>query len=312
MNLYGDRFVLNESCKDDIEISLPHNPLNIELINTVRHFELPARYIDNPGETHDEYELIYVEKGIFLDVSEDKPIVMHAGDAVVFSPGYFHSTVCDGEHSASVFITSFLCDSELMEETFGKSTRTHLKVTPDQRKAIASAFSAGVRAYKTNSHFCEIKPDPPYIDRQIYVNYLEILLLQIIAALREEKQREKVFFSHEDNRSEITTGILEYLKTKIYSNVTIDEVCRHLGYSRGHVCNHFKRDTGRTINNYYQSLKIEEAKRLILETDEDIGRIAETLNYSNPQYFNKVFHQFTGHTPGHFRKTIFKGSLEDE
>ena len=57
-------------------------------------------------------------------------------------------------------------------------------------------------------------------------------------------------------------------------------------------------------------LKIEEAKRLILETNLDFLQISEMLGYSNPQYFNKVFRQYTGYTPGFFRKTIFKGSIQ--
>lgn len=312
MKNYGDDFVSKAYCGDGIDSLNPGNPVNITRINTVRHFELPARYTSNPGEAHPEYEFLYVEKGVFIDKSEQEPVVMHAGDAVIFSPFYFHSTICDGEHSASIFVVSFICDSPLMIETFGEKSRTFIRITAEQHKTLAQAFSAGVKAYRTNSHFCEIKIDPPYINRQVFVNYMEILFLQMISSLHQEKAKEKIFFTHDDARSHITKEVIAFLESKIYSDVTIEQICRHLGYSRGHICNNFKKDTGRTINNYYQSLKIEEAKRLILETSQDIGTIAEILGYSNSQYFNKVFRKFTGYTPGHFRKTIFKGSLETE
>ncbi len=290
----------------------PENELDISAVCTCRHFELPATYNNNPGEAHPEYELIYVEKGVFLDASEETPIELHAGNAVLFKPMYFHKTVCDGTHSASIFIVSFKCDSKIMETFLGERDRVHFKISAEQRQVLAAAFAAGVKAYSTNSHFCELKDRPYLIYRQIFINYIEILLLQVINSEMVNIKDEKLFFEQLQSFSPITNEIIAYLKEKLYSEVTINELCQKLGYSRGHLCNHFKADTGKSIMNYYQSIKIEEAKRLILETGLDLGSISDTLGFSNPQYFNKVFRRLTGHTPGHFRKTIFKGSLEKE
>ncbi len=296
---------------DDHENPTPETPINIRSVYTVRHFELPARYnYDHPYDIHEEYELIYVEKGVFLDTSESKTVTMHAGDAVIYGRGYRHKNNCDGEHSASTFIASFLCDSALLREYFPDKSRTFLHITPEQRKILAAAFDAGVKSYDINGHLCRLKSQPPHINRQIYINYIEILLLQLIKTLSKEKTTEKIFFEHDDDHNEVTSLVIEFLESRVYSSVSIEEICKAVGYSRGHICSHFKKDTGKTVNAYFQLLKIEEAKRLILETNQDFGAISETLGYSNPQYFNKVFRQLTGHTPGHFRKTIFKGSLE--
>lgn len=296
---------------DDFFEVLPQKPINIYSIYTCRHFELPANYTNHHTlETHDEYELIFVESGLFLDTSEEKPITMRAGDAVIYGPDYPHCNHCDGVHSASIFISTFMCDGELMKKHFPNNTKTFIRFTSEQRKILASAFSAGVKAYDINGHSCSVKSNAPYTDRQIYMNYLEILMLDIINSMQSEVQKEKIFFAHHDRCSRITQRIIEYLESKVYESVTIEDICSSLGYSRGHVCNHFKKDTGKTVNNYFQLLKIEEAKRLILETNLDFLQISEMLGYSNPQYFNKVFRQYTGYTPGFFRKTIFKGSIQ--
>ncbi len=298
---------------DDHEEQMPKKPIDINYIYTIRHFELPARYTHmHAHEKHEEYEMIYVEKGVFLDRSEDKDVVMHAGDAVVYGRNYPHRNNCDGEHSASIFITTFACDSELMREVFTDNSRTFVRIAPEQREILAAAFNAGVKAYDINGHWCRLKSEPPHINRQIYINYIEVLFLQLINGLKEEKATERIFLEHNDSRSDVTSQVIGFLKSRVYSSVSIDEICKTVGYSRGHVCNLFKKDTGKTVNDYFQSLKIEEAKRLILETNRDFGSISETLGYSNPQYFNKVFRQLTGHTPGNFRKTIFKGSLETD
>ena len=105
--------------------------------------------------------------------------------------------------------------------------------------------------------------------------------------------------------------MVEILESHVYSTVSIEDICKQVGYSRGHVCSHFKKETGKTVNSYFQYLKIEEAKRLILETNQDFTSISDTLGFGNPQYFSKVFRSLTGHTPGHFRNTIFKGSVKE-
>ena len=289
---------------------LPQKPLDIESVYTIRHFELPARFTyDHPHDVHEFYEILYIENGVYLDVSEETTVVMHPGDAVIFGRNYPHRHICDGEHSASIFITSFASNSEIMRQCFPDNTRTFIRISSEQRSILSAAFEAGVNAYDINAHYCKSKETAPYINRQIFINYIEILFLQIINSLRFEEKTDTIFFAHDGEGDDIVPKIISFLQSRIYSEISIDELCQHVGYSRGHVCNHFKKATGKTVNNYFQLLKIEEAKRLILETNTDFSGIAEMLGYSNPQYFSKVFRQYTGYTPGNFRKTIFKGSV---
>lgn len=292
---------------------VPQNPINIEAIYTCRYFELPATYdYYYQKEFHQEYELIYVERGPYYEFSEDETVELHSGDAIIYGRNYPHRNSCDGKHSASIFITTFLTDSELMRQYFPDNTRTIVRVSPDQRKVLALAFNAGVKAYNINEHFNKLRSKPPHIDRQIFVNYIEILMLEIIKSLHKEKDSARVFFKYTDQHSEVTANVIQILENKTYSSINIDDICKQVGYSRGHVCSHFKKETGKTINDYFQYLKVEEAKRLILETNQDFTSISDSLGFSNPQYFSRVFHSLTGHTPSHFRKTIFKGSLENK
>lgn len=308
---YHNLHTPNDIRGDFNEKTIPQNPINIEAVYTCRHFELPATYTyEHSHETHLEYELVYVERGPYYDISEQQPVELRSGDAVIYGRNYSHKNNCDGKHSSSIFIATFLCDSELMRQYFPDNSRTFVRITPEQRKILALAFNACVKAYDINGHLNKLKCEPPYIDRQIYINYIEILFLEIIKSLFKEGSHEKVFFEHTDKHSDVTSKVVAILESKVYSDITIDELCKQLGYSRGHICNHFKKDTGKTVNSYFQLLKIGEAKRLILETNQDLNSISEALGYNNPQYFSKVFRKLTGHTPGHFRKTIFKGSVE--
>jgi two-component system response regulator YesN len=62
---------------------------------------------------------------------------------------------------------------------------------------------------------------------------------------------------------------------------------------------------------YYQGLKIEEAKCL-LGKKESITAVSENLSFENPQYFAKVFKQRTGKTPTEYRNQIDKVAERDD
>lgn len=63
----------------------------------------------------------------------------------------------------------------------------------------------------------------------------------------------------------------------------------------------FKRVKHVTFIDYLTNIRIAEAKRLLVETNQQISSIAESMGY-NPSYFNRLFKKVTGMTPGQYRK----------
>ncbi|TVX99437.1 helix-turn-helix domain-containing protein [Paenibacillus cremeus] len=63
----------------------------------------------------------------------------------------------------------------------------------------------------------------------------------------------------------------------------------------------FKQVTGQTFSDYLTQFRLNEAKRLLLETDEPVGEIALKVGYQ-PPYFNRLFKKNEGLTPGQFRE----------
>jgi AraC-like DNA-binding protein len=74
-----------------------------------------------------------------------------------------------------------------------------------------------------------------------------------------------------------------------------------VGLSYSHVRKIFHDETKDNIVNYINKLRIEEAKRLLRETDQTINEIALSLGYNNNQSFNRFFKKYEGVTPGEFR-----------
>lgn len=66
----------------------------------------------------------------------------------------------------------------------------------------------------------------------------------------------------------------------------------------------YSRKTGRTLEQYVISLKIEKAKELIANKEFTLGEIAYMLGYSSVQYLSNQFRKTTGATVSQFRETL--------
>lgn len=64
----------------------------------------------------------------------------------------------------------------------------------------------------------------------------------------------------------------------------------------------FKEEIGEKFVDYLAKLRMEEAKRLLVESDESVQTIAEKVGYLYPMSFIRVFKKLEGVTPGEYRK----------
>ena len=75
-----------------------------------------------------------------------------------------------------------------------------------------------------------------------------------------------------------------------------------LGMSRASLYNKVKALTGLGVNDLINRMRIEQAMRLLTETDLTIGDVAEKTGFSNARYFSTSFKQFTTLTPREYRE----------
>ncbi|MDU0200634.1 response regulator [Paenibacillus sp. MAH-36] len=91
--------------------------------------------------------------------------------------------------------------------------------------------------------------------------------------------------------------IKQYVRENYANDITIAELADKVYISRNYLSQIFKNATGETINNYIISVKMEEAKRLILERKYRIYEVANKVGYNNIPYFSTTFRKHFGITP---------------
>ncbi len=89
-----------------------------------------------------------------------------------------------------------------------------------------------------------------------------------------------------------------------YPNVElgINDIADYVNLSTGHLCVLFKKETGKTLNNYISEVRIAEAKRLLDEKQFKVKKISEAVGFQSSQYFSQVFYKLVGVTPNEYRK----------
>ncbi|GAB6011206.1 helix-turn-helix domain-containing protein [Viscerimonas tarda] len=95
---------------------------------------------------------------------------------------------------------------------------------------------------------------------------------------------------------------LLYIHENLDKDISVGDLASISCISEDHFIRVFKNNMNCTPMKYINLKKIEKAQLLLLTTDMPIRDIAMELLIENISYFNKLFKQYTGKTPGQYRE----------
>lgn len=96
--------------------------------------------------------------------------------------------------------------------------------------------------------------------------------------------------------------ITDYVEGQVEAMPRIDELAKLCQLSPRHLGRAFKNHTGQTLGDYVKAVRLQKAKRLLVDTDLSLKEIAHRLGFSSPSSFSVAFGKATGFTPGRFRQ----------
>jgi AraC-like DNA-binding protein len=127
-----------------------------------------------------------------------------------------------------------------------------------------------------------------------------IALRALICAVLVEAMRQMLVPPTEPK--EFVAAAIAYLQKHLAEPLRMDDLVRHLGFSRSRMFDMFKEQTGLTPNDYLLRLRVEQAQEQLSQTDVPVTDIALATGFSSGQYFSTVFARYTGVSPSDFRK----------
>lgn len=117
-----------------------------------------------------------------------------------------------------------------------------------------------------------------------------------------------LFFRKElfDARNRSTKSFVARAKEYVHNNyrdeeLSLDGVCRVLGVSNSYFSTVFKKKTGNSFIGYLTDYRMDQASRLLIETNDKSYIIARQVGYTDPNYFSYVFKRRFGVSPSRYR-----------
>lgn len=96
--------------------------------------------------------------------------------------------------------------------------------------------------------------------------------------------------------------IKNYIDNNIDKQISLEDISKIVFLSKVQIINIFKDEYGLTPYSYIINEKISFAKRLLLNTTLSINDVADSLNFTDAQYFSNYFKKHTGVPPSKYRK----------
>ena len=99
---------------------------------------------------------------------------------------------------------------------------------------------------------------------------------------------------------QVMLHLSEYYREKIY----VEQIAAALHMSYRTLSRRFKEETGITLSEALNEIRIRNAKKLLVESDMRIYEIALAVGFENEYYFSNAFRKYSHMTPGKYRKNI--------
>ncbi|MFD1888006.1 helix-turn-helix transcriptional regulator [Paenibacillus wenxiniae] len=94
---------------------------------------------------------------------------------------------------------------------------------------------------------------------------------------------------------------IDYIHAHYHKSITVNHVAEHVGIHRTHFSKQFHHMYKVPPAEYIRSLKMEKARRLLLETSDSLAEIAYAVGYPDVFSFSKAFKKYSSFTPKKYR-----------
>lgn len=96
--------------------------------------------------------------------------------------------------------------------------------------------------------------------------------------------------------------VLLYLQEHFKEDIDFEAVADMAGLSYSHLRKVIREESGKSLSDNLNLIRVEVAKEYLLNSDDPIAVIAERVGYHNVQAINRFFKKYEGITPGEYRE----------
>lgn len=241
------------------------------------------------GERHNLFELTFVDNGTLSTSIDGVDYTLCSSDLIIYGKNQFHTQAVNNDSSCSYLTIVF--DMECDDASLICNRVFHC------RKELYTAL----RNFSRN-----ISNTMPYSENLILCNLHEIIIRLFQYDYLEIDDLKLSKETHQHFQDELLERILAYIEKKIYTPLTIEELCSAFSISRSSLQTLFKENLNESPKKYINEMKLTKSKQLIKENKHTISEIAFMLGFNSIHYFSRAFTQHYEISPSEYAQTLFK------
>lgn len=285
--------------------------ITVDKLYTVHYFEYSKSYA-YPGERHDFWECVYVDRGEIIATAGEREIRLARGEILFHAPNEWHTLRANGIVAPNLVVLSFSSSSSAMKHF----CTLHAKVGQHTRELISSILRESEAVFLTplgdpSTTKMEKKTEIPPGAEQLIRLYLEELLILL---LRSEAAKQISPLRHR-MEGDLYLQLTDYMQKNLAASVSLSDLAHYAGVSESTIKSVFRARTGMGAAAYFIRLRIQAAKTYIREGNYNLTQIADLLGYDSIHYFSRQFHRVTGMAPSEYARSvraIEKGEKESD
>lgn len=282
--------------------------IEIKSLTSIHYFEFDDSFVDHV-ESHEPWELVYIDRGECNIVADDTTFRLKQGEMYFHKPGERHMLQTIKGVAPNIFIVAFSSDSDAMKYFENRKLEASMS-TKQHISAIIHEASNTFDLPFNNPKMRRLKLKPEdglWAGQQSILLRLELMLIEIVRENHYYISNRKMFFPKEIIEDEFVLKIIDYMEERLYGKFTMDELSHELSFGKTYISRCFVKSCGYSIIDYFTKMKVNEAKKLIREGKYNFFEISEMLMFSNSHYFSTVFKKHTGMTPTQYKKSCRSG-----
>jgi AraC-like DNA-binding protein/ligand-binding sensor protein len=113
----------------------------------------------------------------------------------------------------------------------------------------------------------------------------------------------QIVVQEEEAESPLVRRARAYILANQADPIDLAKVAQAVHVSTFYFCKIFKKATGLTFTEYLSRIRVEKAKKLLLNPHLRISEIAYDVGFQSLTHFNRVFRQVVGHSPSDYRES---------
>ncbi|MEE1314375.1 MAG: AraC family transcriptional regulator [Faecalimonas sp.] len=278
--------------------------INVNYLVSAFHYHFRSDF-SYDGEAHAGWEFVYVEQGHIKIQADDATYVLRSGEMVCHKPMEFHKLE-PYEGDASCIIFCFECADDCMQYFNNK-----ILFINQRQKVYLNDIASYAKHLFAPKEPLDISKDGA-MDRastaeirheQFLKNSIELLVLSLLSSENLEKQKRAESFEQTEQRLTLTAEIIAYLEAHLQEPIRLATLAELFPYSISSMKRIFKLETGSSIIDYLNRLRIKKAIDLLENTSLQINDIAIQTGFSDVYYFSNAFKKRTGKNPTSYRKS---------